>query len=78
MEVAMLIDQTLDMLPDLEDPKACLQRAVKCEEMANNTAGRQQGMLLELAERWREMARELETKFGARTKKQPGQPNPSC
>lgn len=67
----------IEMLPQLEDPKACLERAMKCEQMAKRRPKQHRRMLLELAERWREMAQELDTQFGAR-EKQPEQPNPSA
>lgn len=71
------IDETLNMPPDLEDPQACLQRAVKCEQMAmSDTAGISRAMLLDPAKRWREMATDFEHEFGARNT-QPVQPNPN-
>jgi hypothetical protein len=59
MEIAMQAERTLDMLPKLDDPKKCLERAVRCEKLAKKSG--QRGMLLELAGRWRGMAQELET-----------------
>lgn len=78
MEIAMLAERALDMLPQLDDPKECLKRAANCEQMAKHKkTGKAQGMFLELANRWREMALKHETKFDA-SKKRPAQPNASA
>ena len=75
----MLPDLTADLLPDLEDPKECLRRAETCEQMARRkTVGKERSMLLELANRWRDMAQELERGFGPskNPKKARAQPSP--
>jgi hypothetical protein len=76
-EIAMLKKKLpLDMLPTLDDPKACLRRAVTCERLGQRrAAGPERKAFLELAAVWREMAHELETKSGAR-KKHSEQSNP--
>ena len=62
----MLPDLASDLLPNLEDPQECLRRADVCERMASSkTVGKERAMLLELAERWRGMAEELQTRFGS-------------
>jgi hypothetical protein len=59
----MLFDP-IDLLPNLEDPTACRQRAKVCERLARAALDDvQKSNFQKLAAHWREMAQELEVGF---------------
>jgi hypothetical protein len=61
----MLPDIVSELLPELDNPAECLRRAETCEQMAREAEGEnERAKFLKLAGHWREMAEELETKFG--------------
>ena len=56
----MLPDLVTEMLPKLSDPKECIRRAERCEELAADAeADSERATLLHLAKHWRGMAKTL-------------------